>query len=353
MRIQFYPTFRLVIVSVIVLSSITSIAQPSMRANLHVVAANGTTVLMDGNLTNYDNVYSNSVDMYDAWKMSNFSENFGILRNNNVLVIERRKNVDISDTTFFKMWNMQYRNYRLQVITKNFNQPGVSAYLLDKFLDRKTEVKMNDTTLVNFTVNSNPASWNSARFHIVYTKPEAPLQFISLVGSRADNAIQIKWTVANEKNITKYIVEHSLDGRRFTDMADVNAQNLGNNNYAYSPKKPFVTDNYYRIKAFHTHGTVYYSEVTKVAGEVFVASVFPNPVTERTFYIRMGGITNESVLQLVNLSGITYKISPVNVSASGTDLVKVSLPSQIYPGLYILKVFLSDSKTHIVKLRVQ
>ncbi len=146
MKIQFYPTsLRLLFFIFIFATPVLVLAQPSMRANLHIVAANGSTVLMDGNLTNYDSIYSNSLDMYDAWKMNNFSENFGILRSNSVLVIERRKNISVCDTTFFKMWNMQYRNYRLQIITKNFHQPGLTAYLLDKFLDTKTVVKINDT----------------------------------------------------------------------------------------------------------------------------------------------------------------------------------------------------------------
>ena len=353
MKIQIYPAFyRLVFFLSISILPLVMIAQPSMRANLHVVAANGSTVLMDGNLTNYDSIYSNGLDMYDAWKMNNFSENFGILRSNSVLVIERRKNINLCDTTFFKMWNMQYRNYRLQVITKNFNQPGLSAYLLDKFLETKTEIRIDDTTLINFTVNTNPASWNSLRFQLVYTKPELPLQFISCIGSRATNGIQVKWTVANERNITKYVVEHSFDGMNFMDMAEVTSQNLGNNNYVFAPKNPFVTDNYYRIKAIHANGSVYYSEVTKVAGEVLVASVFPNPVVDRSFYVRINGITNQNVLQLVSLSGVVYKIPATNVSAPGNNLIKVSLPSQIYPGIYKLKITLSENKTQVVTVRI-
>lgn len=353
MKLQLYPTFyRILLFVFVTLSPAIVLAQPSMRANLHIVAANGTTVLMDGNLTNYDNIYSNSLDMYDAWKMNNFSENFGILRSNSVLVIERRKDIGACDTTFFKMWNMQYRNYRLQVITKNFNQTGLTAYVLDKFLQTKTLVKINDTTLVNFTVNTNPGSWDAQRFQIIYTKPDMTLQFVSLSSARVNNAIALKWTVANERNITKYIVEHSFNGMHFTDAAELPSANLGNNTYEFAPKNSLVTDNYYRIKAIHNNGTTYYSLVTKIAGEVITAGLFPNPVTERTFFIKMAGINNQSILQLVGLAGNGVKLSSGNIMETGADLIKVTVPAQVSPGFYKLKITLADRTTQVVSVRI-
>ncbi len=352
MKHQFYPTFQCLLLTIFFSVPLFTIAQPSMRANLHIVAANGSTVLMDGNMTNYDNIYSNGLDMYDAWKMNNFSENFGILRSNNVLVIERRKDIGESDTTFFKMWNMQYRNYRLQIITKNFQQAGLTAYLFDNFLQTKTNLKINDTTFANFTVNANSASWNAQRFQVVYAKPEIPLTFISCIGTRIANGIEVKWNVANEKNILKYVVEHSLNGLNFTDMAEVSSQNLGTNSYQFNPKNPFVTDNYYRIKAIHSNGSVYYSTVTKVSGEIFIASVFPNPVVNRSFFVRIKGISNKSQLQLVGVSGVTFKIPAGNVNESAVDLIKVTLPAQIYPGVYQLKIVLNDMSTQVVTVRI-
>jgi hypothetical protein len=354
MKLQFYPaSFRLLFFICINIFPLALLAQPSMRANLHVVTSSGSTVLMDGNLTNYDDIYSNSLDMYDAWKMNNFSENFGILRSNSVLVIERRKNISISDTTFFKMWNMQYRNYRLQIITKNFSEPGMRAVLIDKFLNTKTNIRLNDTNYINFTVNANAASWNSLRFQLIYSNPEIPLKFISFSGSKADNAIRLAWTVAYEKKISKYVVEQSFDGMNFKDLAEVTAQNLGNNNYSFTPVRPFVTDNYYRIKAQHADGTVSYSEVTKVDGEVLVASVFPNPVTDRAFHVRVKGITSGNTMQLVGLTGVVFQVPAANVSTIGMDLVKVTLPSKIQSGIYKLKILFTNNTSQVVTVRVQ
>jgi hypothetical protein len=80
-----------------------------MWDNLFIVYNNGAT-LMDVNMTNYNNQYSNAVDGNDIWKMSNFGENFGIIRSSANLVFERRSLIAVNDTTYFRMWNMQLSN---------------------------------------------------------------------------------------------------------------------------------------------------------------------------------------------------------------------------------------------------
>src|SRR5258705_13925581 len=62
------------------------------RTNLYIVASDGSPVLMDGTLTQYDTVYSNDINGMDARKMFNSSENFGMLRGSTVLIIESCRN---------------------------------------------------------------------------------------------------------------------------------------------------------------------------------------------------------------------------------------------------------------------
>ena len=144
------------IISILLLFfSFSSNAQELMRANIFMVDASGVT-LMDGNLTNYDNIYSNAVDIDDAWKMTNPGVNFGILRDGYNLVVERRSIIDGSDTTFFRMWNMPQHNYRIKFMLKNLDHPGLTAVLKDKFLNTQTNIKLNDTTYYDFTINTNP-----------------------------------------------------------------------------------------------------------------------------------------------------------------------------------------------------
>jgi hypothetical protein len=131
--------------------------QESMRVSLYQLNANGSINLADGNLTNYD-----------AIKMNNFGENFGILRHSTKLAIEQRKKVYYTDTAFFTMWNMQIRNYRLIITTANLDHPGLMAELVDNYLNVSTPILLNDLNTIDFAINSTPASYATNRFKVVF-----------------------------------------------------------------------------------------------------------------------------------------------------------------------------------------
>ncbi len=107
---SFLPLLRAVkpavILFLLVFSFNTVISQQSMRASLYISDVNGLT-LVDGNFTNYDNVYCNCVDWDDALKMNNPGENFGVTRENASLIVERRIIIGDRDTTTFRIWNLQ------------------------------------------------------------------------------------------------------------------------------------------------------------------------------------------------------------------------------------------------------
>jgi hypothetical protein len=64
------------------------------------------------------NGQNDSVDLYDAKKMSNPAENIAILRNEVLLAAEQRTSYDTIPIT---MWNLQKRVYELELFTKNID----------------------------------------------------------------------------------------------------------------------------------------------------------------------------------------------------------------------------------------
>src|SRR5438128_1048236 len=75
----------------------------SISSSLYLLNANGSTVLADGNLVEFDNSFNAGVDFYDAMKFTNINENFGLLRDGVILAIERRPIIGQQDTLFFKL----------------------------------------------------------------------------------------------------------------------------------------------------------------------------------------------------------------------------------------------------------
>ncbi|MEO5648848.1 MAG: hypothetical protein ABIR03_02865 [Ginsengibacter sp.] len=151
-----------------------------LRSNLYIVTPTGSTVLMDGTLTQYDSTYSNELNGMDARKMSNFSENWGMLRGATTYVIERRHSIVNTDSIFFKMWNMRIITYRIEIITANLDKSLRTGVLKDAYLKSKITLDLNGTTFIDFSVTADPASKASDRFRILFnTPPPIPVTFTS------------------------------------------------------------------------------------------------------------------------------------------------------------------------------
>ncbi len=72
----------------------SSPASGNSRILFNIYANNpSSTDMVDGGFIDFDNAYSNAVDVYDVRKNQNFNENFAIERSNTELVVERRQTV--------------------------------------------------------------------------------------------------------------------------------------------------------------------------------------------------------------------------------------------------------------------
>jgi hypothetical protein len=315
----------------------------TMRSNLYQVETNGSTTLLDGDLTQYDPSFSNAVDGMDARKMSNFSENLGMVRGNTTLVIERRHTIEGNDSIFYKMWNMQQKNYQLEFLASNLNQPGLSGYIEDSYLHTSTPINLNSSNYINFSVNGDTASSAMYRFRIVFTTVTAgvlPLTFTSVNAWQLNNAVTIDWETANENNMKEYSVEKSSDGNHFLNLADINANNFAINKYSYTDAFPSNGYNYYRILSTDINGATKYSQVMNVfSGKGFSEiKVFPNPVTGNKINLQMVnqpvGIYN---IRLINSFGQSFMASQLqHPGGSSTETIS---PSQNIPkGIYHLEV---------------
>jgi hypothetical protein len=148
-------------------------AQRSMRANLYVVSSTGEMTIADGNYTEYADIYSNNVDVNDIIKMVNPEINFGILRADTTLVIEKRNINNSTDTTFFRMWNMPRKNYRLRLIISGVFQPDMLAFIKDDHLNTLSPVSLNGTTDIDFTVDTSLGSVMETRFKLFFHEKPA------------------------------------------------------------------------------------------------------------------------------------------------------------------------------------
>lgn len=328
-----------------------SFAQVRMRANLHIVAANGTSTLMDGNMTNYSNSYSNAIDGNDIWKMSNFGENFGILRTTANLVIERRSLISVKDTTYFRMWNMQQRNYRIQVIAENLHNNNLMAFIRDSYLNVDVPIDLNDTTFVDFTVNAQAGSSAANRFKLIYVDVNVagstlPVSFTGITASRKNNNIQLSFSVANEINMQHYMVQYSKDGRTFSDINKVDIAGTGSSKtYQAMDVQSASATHFYRIKGISIGGKEQFSSIAKVSSLSNAASVqvYPNPIADKRMQLELNNtVAGNHQLVIIGNNGQRFVLPAIKLAGT-QQLQTVQLPSQITPGIYQLQVTAPDA----------
>lgn len=145
---------------------------PAIYTNLMTSDGN-SLVLVDGVGAAFDNSFAAKVDENDAGKFWNFDENIALLRNDYRLAIELRPFPVLSDTFFYKLY-LRPQPYVLQIFSKNFPNNTLHAWLIDKYLNTKLALNLNDTTLYSFTPSclNNQCDTNSYRnrFMVVLSK---------------------------------------------------------------------------------------------------------------------------------------------------------------------------------------
>jgi len=353
MKKKLYPLFILLLISSAFSLCTAGTAAPLnlkstsgsavlLRMNLYRIYPNKSTVL-DGTLTQYGDAYNNKIDGYDARKMTIPGENISLFRHDTDLIVERRQTIQSMDTIFFRMWNMQQTNYRMEIVPTNLNN-GLTAYLIDNYLHTRKALDLSDTTQVAFSINSDVASSDQLRFKIVFSTfkklTAIPFTYVSIGAINQSNEVLINWKTDNEMNLKNYQIERSANQIDFQPIAIVNAANSSSNNYQWTDNNPLTESNFYRIRSMEANGTSSYSEVVKVINTKVVPdiSIYPNPVTGNTVNIKLNNQEPGAYKVVVyNTFGAVVLIHEFNCSTPNA-IVKLPVDKTISKGLYYLEI---------------
>ncbi|MEO6327406.1 MAG: hypothetical protein ABIO55_00660 [Ginsengibacter sp.] len=276
----------------------------TLKTNLYSFNADGTTSIVDGILNSFATLYSNSVDKYDAVKISNFSESLSSQREGKLLVVERRLPVSSSDTIFLNMLQLKVKSYQFEFKADNFSNSALSAFLEDSYLNTSTPVNLQGSTMFNFNVINVPGSWNPNRFQIVLKQATVlPVTFSNTKAFELNSDIRVEWKIENETNIKQYDIEKSFNGQQFVKANTVIATNYSSSNYSWLDKTALQGNNYYRIKSIGINGEIQYSPVMKVfiGADKQEISLTTNIITN-----------NKIILQMANMPKGSYAISITN-----------------------------------------
>ncbi len=299
--------------------------------------------IVDGNVVAFDDMFNDGIDGDDALKMMNPGENFGIMRNAEILAVEARSPLVPGDTVFYDIQNLRQLNYQLKFTATNMATNGMTAYIVDRYLQASTFIDLSANFSYDFTITSDAASAASNRFYILFTQGRMrEMNFISLSAAwNIDKNVDINWTVDNERDVDHYTIERGNNGIDFNAIGTKNP--LGNNGsgemYDSKDMNATRTGNYYRISAIDPYGKIKYSAIVNTGIlEESTIKIYPNPVQDRKLNIHFTSQpAGKYKFQLSNKMGQVVYTGDVDVT--GLSQVKqVTIDNSIAKGMYQLVI---------------
>lgn len=119
-----------------------------------------------------------------------------------------------------------------------------------------------------------------------YDLPVAlPAVWGSFTAEKVNGTALLKWTTLTEQNVDRFVVERTVDGRNYTEVANVKA--LGNStrtqSYTFTDLKPIKGTNIYRIRLVDRDNKYNYTDAKSLVFDDIknLISVSPNPARSK------------------------------------------------------------------------
>jgi len=319
---------------------------PSIRTTLKKLQ-NGNADHYDEVLTLFNANYTDSINEFDAPKLSYSGENISMLRADKLLSIETRNELDESDTIFYRLGQMRYANYRLEFKPENITVSGIEAFLEDNYLHTSSPVSLGSNTDIDFTINTDAGSYASDRFRLVFKQlAPVPVTFVDVKAVKVSKDVNVSWKVENEINIASYVVERSSNGIAFTAIGNVLAN--GTIVYALMDRQALSGNNFYRIKAIGIAGDIKYSRVVKVTFEMAPSiSMYPNPLSnDRTIHLSFKDMAvGNYAVKVINSLGQSVMVRNINHTVTNAQY-DITLDQNLAHGNYNIEIVdAKDQKT--------
>lgn len=247
--------------------------------------------------------------------------------------------------TFKFDYNAIYTNYIGEL---NSDIDSLSFIILDTnvvyfdSVNRQFVTKDTGTTHIIF----NYKSFSDTAFIYIseplnYSSP-LPVTLISFNGYGKPAYNLLEWKTAAEINFSHFILERSMNGSSWTEIATINSRsNSGTGITDYDYKDLLISNNitFYRLLLVDIDGNYKISNTVLIrrSNDNSSIKVFPNPVTKSEVFIDLGSYNPSSkvVINVVDLSGKNVKT--INQTIQNNSLIRLDL-NGLKPSIYMLKI---------------
>ena len=159
---------------------------------------------------------------------------------------------------------------------------------------------------------------------------DLPVDLLYFNATEVQGGVNLEWASLKEWAFSHYVVERSVDGRNFEEVAEVQGEGESENINKYNLIDSRAVEglNYYRLKALDTDGKFEYKglEVVNVKAGSSIR-VYPNPTTDGKITVQYGG-GEAKRFSLLNGSGIEVYAGVLQLGQTKVELGH--LPKGIY-----------------------
>jgi hypothetical protein len=178
-----------------------------------------------------------------------------------------------------------------------------------------------------------------------------PVKLITFNANPLNNDVLLTWKTAMELNNKGFMVERSLDGRKFEAVNFVKGNGTTSqiSNYLLLDEKAFTMANtlYYRLRQIDFDETESFSNIVKVErSELSLSNVtaVPNPFIGSTKIEFVSANTSPYVISIVDVQGKEIATRTVNVKEGMNSITLPELES-VNAGIYFINVNGVESRT--------
>jgi hypothetical protein len=314
----YYPISRLTRIlycTVFILWSITSSAQLSVAATDTFVVASGETLFVDGlGLTTSSILNLNGISIEKKSTLTNPSLH---------TAITRAYRFTPAAPSFNGVINFSYTDLELNGINE-------AQLQLNYFTTIWNTASTNSLNTALNILTTNTVSIQPVEISLASSLQPLPIQWLDVSARWQNNTVAVAWQTANEIQVEKYTIMHSLNGINWEPLGSIAAKGNGANQYQYIHINPANAQHFYRIIENELSGNTNYSKVVSVnrSGNMQPMNLYPNPSSGNDKVVLE--LSNPSWIQIWQSNGV---LIASKYYEAGTHFINTK---GITPGYYII-----------------
>ncbi|HVF96590.1 MAG TPA: GDSL-type esterase/lipase family protein [Flavisolibacter sp.] len=201
-------------------------------------------------------------------------------------------------------------------------------------------------------------AWNAIMEQYAETSIEGPssslpVSIIGFSGQRQGTANALKWTVADEQNISHYEINRSQDGINWTKAGEITS--AGNSatqrHYNFTDNNTGTGRQLYRLRAVDKNGTDKLSTIVIISGpkatRLSLESLFPNPVAAKINLVVNAPGKDLLIFEVMDAMGRAVKVQKESIEA-GANSVALNV-QELRAGAYLIKATSQSSGSMVVE----